>query len=395
MLINKLANKQVVEVGDRVTYTLQVINNDAFTINNVNIADTLPPELKLVDGSLYVNGSIYPGNLGSGIPIGTIPGGGMASIRFEADVLQKGDGTITNIATGNYSYQTEGMLYPQCKTVTSEGAALVVMESALSITKASSKTAVKLGDVFYFTITITNQGDVDVSNLLVKDMLNPALVLMPETLTMNNQLVVNGDITQGIGIPSLTSGSSAIISFGVKVIGGSVSGCIGNIATVTGNYAQGSNCTVTKMWESNVVKIYIGVASFKQIILDSSFSVPSQKPDIEDITGINASVEILDSYVVPTASGVSNEGQILTGNKAVVNGVIKAMVTYTGLTITQDTYAVYCEIPFGAFVVLPVDYREGYRVEVIGTIEKASYSMIDARNFYINIALILKAMVLV
>ncbi|MGL4736619.1 MAG: hypothetical protein ACRCW2_04100 [Cellulosilyticaceae bacterium] len=395
MLINKTANVQTAAVGDQVTFTLQVINNDAFPINNVQITDVIPRELQFVTGSLKVNGQSRQGDIGTSIIIGTLDAGAMASIRFDVTVLNQGDGTVVNVATGTYSYQAPGMLAPEFATVSSQDFVLVVIDPTISVTKVASQTAVGLGDVFYFTLTLEHLGDVTLSNVIVQDVLNAAFSLVPGTLTVNSQVVMDPDLARGIVIPNLQGGSAAIISFAVKVNGGSSTGCITNVANVTGTFVYPNGTLATKTWKSNPVRIYVGVTNFKQITLDATFNVPLQKPDMEDISGVTATIDILDSYVIPTASGVSNEGQILTGNKLVVNGVIKIIMTYTALTATQDMYAVYCEIPFGTFIVLPIDYKPGYRVEPIAIVEKASYSMEDARKFYVNTAILIKAAVLI
>lgn len=391
MLINKTTSSKYAAVGDRIAYNLQVINDDAYPIDNVQVIDVLPPQLKFVAGSLQINSQSKQVDLESGVFLGTIPAGGMVSINFLVDILDQGDGTLVNEATGTYSYQAPGSTQPSFGTARTTPHTLYVVNPTLDVKKVASQTAGKLGDTIYFTITLSHLGDVPLTGVILKDQLNGAFELIPNTLTVNDKLSNNTDLAGGIPIPTIPAGGTAFVSFAVKVIGGSSAGCITNVATVKVNFAYPNNSIGTKTYTSNVVSLYIGISNFKQISIDSSFSVPSQKPDIEEICDVKASVEITDSYTIPTTRGVSNEGQILTGTKLVMNGLIKITMTYTALSSVQDMYAVYCEIPFSTYVVMPPDYRDGIPVESVGMVEKVNYSLVDPRRFYVSVALLMKA----
>lgn len=54
---------------------------------------------------------------------------------------------------------------------------------------------------------------------------------------------------------------------------------------------------------------------FKQFQVHEICSIPTEKPDIEQILRLFVDVEILSTKIISTSQGISNEGQILTGKK--------------------------------------------------------------------------------
>ncbi|MGL4798622.1 MAG: hypothetical protein ACRCWY_04365 [Cellulosilyticaceae bacterium] len=82
--------------------------------------------------------------------------------------------------------------------------------------------------------------------------------------------------------------------------------------------------------------------------------IPSQKPDIDDILDITAGCEVIDYNLIDTLTGVSYEGQQLTGEKLVVSVLFKLQVKYVGEACTQTIHAAHSnEMMKNVFVVLP------------------------------------------
>jgi len=148
--IVKTANVEMADEGDTITYTIVVTNNGNTTLSNVSITDSL---------KVTYSGTEYPA--GNVIKIfEKLEAGKSESIVVTYTVPKGTDAeTIVNTATAD-SDETE----PVTSTAT------VIMENpSVSISKTVSNQKVTAGDKVYYTLTVTNTGNVTLTNLLVSD----------------------------------------------------------------------------------------------------------------------------------------------------------------------------------------------------------------------------------
>ncbi len=124
---------------------------------------------------------------------------------------------------------------------------------------------------------------------------------------------------------------------------------------------------------------------FKEIMLQEHIRLADCFADIEQITRVIACVEIRSAYVIDTpvtardAKGtvLNPGGQILTGKKLVIEGVVHQTIHYVADTCEQNVMVVDNDYCFGTFAVLPasatgqkcytvVPYIEDIIVEAVG-----------------------------
>lgn len=105
---------------------------------------------------------------------------------------------------------------------------------------------------------------------------------------------------------------------------------------------------------------------WKQMYLSESLEIPEQKPDIEQINSVVASVSILRKMVIKTPrsyddSGVTPieepnlEGKLLTGRKLVIEGQICQQIEYTANEQSQPVHSVEFYVPFSAYIIVPLE----------------------------------------
>ncbi len=119
---------------------------------------------------------------------------------------------IENIATLKYEYKNDE------KEIDSNKVVIEVGKHNLSIVKTADKIVIELGDTFTYTVTITNTGDFEATNIVFKDILDPVIELIKGTVFINGVAKPNEDPTDKIIISKLDVGQSTIISFKVKCI---------------------------------------------------------------------------------------------------------------------------------------------------------------------------------
>lgn len=129
---------------------------------------------------------------------------------------------------------------------------------------------------------------------------------------------------------------------------------------------------------------------FKEEEISEVLTIPCQKPDIENILSVIVSPEVEDMRVISTEVGKSNEGQILTGTKLVIELRIKEKITYVADEQTQSVHAAHYENLKSFFVILPneingqdvCDLLRANRISVNPYIEAVNTRKLDERTIF-------------
>ncbi|MBW6409256.1 DUF3794 domain-containing protein [Clostridium weizhouense] len=129
--------------------------------------------------------------------------------------------------------------------------------------------------------------------------------------------------------------------------------------------------------------------NFRQINYESTFCVPCQKPDIEQIVKVYADTDIVKYEIIKTPIGISLEGQKVTGFKLLVCGDINYKIQYVADEPTQSVHTFHQSIPFCGYIVLPEKFNPGSYINPSALIEDISVEQMDSRCVYSNITLLL------
>lgn len=131
--------------------------------------------------------------------------------------------------------------------------------------------------------------------------------------------------------------------------------------------------------------------AFKQLNVEQTFCIPDAKPDIEQIVKAISELVIKSTKVIRTPRGVSLEGQMLTGWKVVIEGMITQKIQFVADEPMQSVHAAHTNIPFSTYIVLPDNFIPGTPVTVNGYIEDIFVQKIDERCIFNNITIVLTA----
>lgn len=217
--MTKIAGVSTAHAGDIFTYTVTVKNGlDATTAwKNVILSDVLPTGVKLVSGSVTLNGqTVSYGISGQAIEVtvGDLKTGAEAIVCFDVRVLDSAAGTtVTNVAVAKGDNGE--------KTATDKGVTVPEPEDdpgnttkTVTATKTVDKTILSTGDKVTYTITATNNTEQAWTGVQIYDVLDTSvLTLIDDSITINGirflsgsgkwafsnkQLVINfGDIAAG------------------------------------------------------------------------------------------------------------------------------------------------------------------------------------------------------
>ena len=207
--INKTADVHSVLVNDLVNFTIVIRNHGSARATGVHIGDYLPEEFEFISA----NGSYIRDGQNLVWKVGDLASEQSYTVWVLVKVLT--NGTFTNIALANCSEEPT----TQYDTDSVEAKYDVVLD----ITKVANVDSVLVGNDVIFTITVTNNGKSNATNVTIKDVL-------PDGLTL-----VDGDLEQVI--PFLGAGESYNFTVTARTVAG------GNFTNIVSVYSN-ENTTV-------------------------------------------------------------------------------------------------------------------------------------------------------
>ncbi|MGL4850379.1 MAG: DUF7507 domain-containing protein [Clostridium sp.] len=227
-------------IGDIITYTMVAKNTGSVEATNVTITDTLASSVSFISNSVTING-VVQGSLASpvsGIVIGTIAPNDVYTVTFKVKVVTvPNPNPILNQAKVTYSYKPDPNTVVTTSNPSNVTTGKINYVDISKMSKSGNPAYVKLGDVLTYTITIPNNGNVDATNVLLKD------TIPNGTSFVNNSVFING-INQGgmnpenpgIQVGTINANTSAIVKFSVTVNSIPASGILENTATSSYTY---------------------------------------------------------------------------------------------------------------------------------------------------------------
>jgi uncharacterized repeat protein (TIGR01451 family) len=231
----KTSSTSTANVGDIVTYTVKLTNTCTSPLTDVFFKDIIPLGLSFIPGSVTVNGVPEPGvDPNIGFPLPDVAGGTTVVVTFQVRVEGiPNPNPAINIATIDYSYTPVEGGIPLTFSEDSNPVPLLVEEvqgeADIAVVKSSNESVAVPGEMFSYTIAVTNFGPADAQSVLLTDSI-PASILNPE-------FSVNGGATFQPWTGSLNLGTIEAEGVRIIIIRGTVSstatGVITNTATVS------------------------------------------------------------------------------------------------------------------------------------------------------------------
>ncbi|MED2647968.1 DUF11 domain-containing protein, partial [Bacillus thuringiensis] len=166
---NKAVDLAFATVGDTLTYTITLNQTGNVAVNDVIIQDIIPQGTTFIENSVIVNGETLPGVTPvSGIPIGTITIGEDAIVSFQVTVTSiPTPNELNNNAITTFNYIVNPNNVPVTNTTTTNTVTTTVQNDNVIAIKAVDFTSALPGQTLTYTITITNNGNIIIEDLLL------------------------------------------------------------------------------------------------------------------------------------------------------------------------------------------------------------------------------------
>jgi len=325
VVMDKTVSDATPNEGETITYTLEVSNPSGFTATNIVVNDILPA------GVTYVGGSISGGDTqdestpstGNGLEwtIASLPGnapGNVVNLTFDV-VVNNGAralGPVVNAGEVTSIDQTDSDPSNDRDTVS-----FTARGVEMSIAKTVNDTNPIEQDIVTYTLSVTNNGPADATNVVITDIVPSGVTYQAATMTGGD--IQNDADPSGAGLTWTINSMPAGLTLNLTFQGQVDVGTGGTVITNTGSI------TSTDQTEEDLSNQDDSVDIVVQAIVDIVVTKVSDKADYEE------------GEVVTYTITVTNDGPSLASNieirDIVPNDIAYSIGTITGGDVQDET----------------------------------------------------------
>ena len=332
---DKTVDNEIPNFGDNVTYTVTVTNDGIGDANNVVITDVLDKGLKFLNAT---------GNFTYDEKTGTI--------TWTVD-LAKGETKTFNVNVTVLGY---GVL-PNTVAVGNKTAVRNITVPEIITVKEVNSSDIHIGDEITYTITVSNSGKINATNVVIRD-------ILPEGLKFIN--ASNGGVYDPVTgiitwILNITANSTVDLTADVCV---NKSGNITNTVNV-GN--KTSNCTIES---GDIVDLEIHIVADKSEIYVGDnivYTVTVINNGPSDAINTIANILIPNALSIFSYNATKGTFDITSGNWSIgnlTNGE-KVVLTFVAKALNEGNSTVYVNVTSETFEVIMENNYDNVTVKVL------------------------------
>lgn len=255
----KSASELQAAVGDIVTYTLVVQNNDEVAVSDVTLTDPIPPGSVLVPDSVTLNGAPVPGaDPSAGIPIGVIAANGIATVTFQVLVV----GTPPPVPLPLFLTDQASVVFSTgdfTGTSLSNIVNVRVFEPVITLVKSATPASAVVGDIITYTILVTNAGNYN-ADVFLTDPLPPGETFVQNSVLINGNRWSSADPNIAINLGTVQPAFPLTVTFQAVVTSLPAPPELVNQATGNYNYTLPNGRVLDGSSVSNEVTIPVTAA---------------------------------------------------------------------------------------------------------------------------------------
>ncbi|MCD3193956.1 DUF11 domain-containing protein [Clostridium botulinum C] len=216
--ITKTVLPAFASIGDDVEYTISIPNNTSITFNNLILTDTLPNETSYVPNSLTIDGNYSNDSLIIGVTLGNLAPSQTILVKFKAHINSEPSNNFyyINFASVKYEIGTiPNVISSSTKSnINKLYSSSIIIKPNMNID--TNSTAVSLGDIVEYIITVNNDTTDIIEDLTLTNSLPTEFSYISDSLTIND-ISITSNPDDGVSIGSIIPWQTIIIKFKAKV----------------------------------------------------------------------------------------------------------------------------------------------------------------------------------
>ncbi|WP_346988814.1 DUF11 domain-containing protein, partial [Bacillus sp. SW7] len=238
----KTVDLNSVTIGDILTYTTTLTNIGNADATAVVFTDNIPVGTTFIDGSVLVNNiPQLNANPSTGILVGTIAPNASIPVTFSVTVVSlPASGRVQNQSTSRYTINSEEQISTSNITFTE------VISANIIATKTTPIQYADLQTIIPYTISITNNGNIQVENIIVTDIIPANTSFIENSVIVNGNARPNDNPLNGIQIDTIPPNTTATILFQVRVTSIPQTNPISNTSTIEYQYTLPDRPPITE-----------------------------------------------------------------------------------------------------------------------------------------------------
>ena len=217
---NKSVSKGYATIGDRLTYTVNVVNTGNTVAKNINFRDVIPNGLTFVAESVTINGISYPTyNPYESFTLGNIISGDTVVVKFDVTVDSlPTPSLVSNTAKLIFSYRIDPNSSDIFAEVNSNTVTTQINLGSLKITKSVDRGYTTKGEVLTYTAIIANNGNIDATSVTFTDNLQSDIKFNQGSVKIDDTTYPDYDPNVGFSLGSITPLSFVTVVFTATII---------------------------------------------------------------------------------------------------------------------------------------------------------------------------------
>lgn len=303
----KSASAEYVAIGDIIKYSFNIANKGNIPAENVIFKDTIPEGAEFITGSIVLNGIKIPaGNPEEGINLQKIDPNQVNKLSFDVKVINIPDvNPMPDTGVLTYTSRINPNMLPIQSVSTSNTVYSQVNSTDIIINKETDSDSYAVDDIITYTLTISNKGNAEANNCMVRDSLPSELQFVAGSVYINGMNYPLENIINGINLGIILPNEVVTLTFQSKILKRPLDGRLTN--QVCSNYLftvdpslpqrQGNTC-------SNINYIDIQVADLELAKTEDKQRVVLNEPitytiTIKNIGTVDADNVIIKDYLQP------------------------------------------------------------------------------------------------
>jgi uncharacterized repeat protein (TIGR01451 family) len=261
----RTADNYYPNVSDAVTYALALTNIGNIASKNVNVIEPPVAGTTFVDGSVYINKVNKPDyNPFTGFTIDSIDAQTTTTITYQVLVNEiQPNQIIENIAKVPFKYQISSdepiISSEKDSNKVTTRTNYVVMNISETVDKAYCSTK----DILYYSVNITNSGNIDAINTNFSSAIKEYTSFIPNTVAINGLTQQGFNPNLGFSLGTISPGNTINVSFQVRVNSVPTPNIIYNSSNLVYSYKPDpTGNAITSSITSNTVQTIVNKASF-------------------------------------------------------------------------------------------------------------------------------------